>query len=198
MSNNKQTFTIGWMSNDKLYKVNTAESVTIASSTTPDMNVWHCRYWHMNSTSIERLAKNGVVTGMGLDLANADFDMNCEGCALRKKSRYPFPKKSQSKLTRPLELIHSNICGPMTVDSIGGSKYMLTFTDDFTDYVTVFFIKSKAQVLSKCSKYLSTMENKTGSLVESSRVVQDDQVGAQRVGSDNGVEYMSHEFARFC
>ena len=198
MSKDKQTFTIGRVLNDKLFKVNTVESANIASSAKPDMIVWHCRFGHMNSNYLERLIKNELVDGLELNYSNGSFEQNCEACALGKMSRYSFPKKSQSRTSRPLELIHSDICGPMNVDSIGGSKCMQTFTDDFTRYVTAYFIKSKAEVLSKLKEYLSMMKNKTGSHVESLRIAQEDKVSAQKRRSDNGGEYTSCEFARFC
>ena len=58
--------------------------------------------------------------------------------------RIPVPKQSSNKTTQPLELIHSVVCGPMNIDSIGGSKYILTFTDYYTRYVTVYFLKNKS------------------------------------------------------
>ena len=49
----------------------------------------------------------------------------------------------------------------MNVDSVGGSKYVLTFTDDYTGYVTAYFITSKSEVLSKFVEYVTMMENET-------------------------------------
>ena len=163
VSKNQQTVTIGRLLDDKLYRLNTAESANLVSSTKPDLNLWHCRFGHLNVNYIDCLAKKGLVNG--LEYSNGNFDKNCDGCALGKMCRNTFPKKSQTKTSRPLELIHSDVCGPMNVDSIGGSKYMLTFTDDFTRYVTVYFITSKAEVLSKFKEYINMMENKTGSHV---------------------------------
>ena len=74
------------------------------------------------------------------------------------------------------------------VDSTGGSKYMLTFTDDYTRCITVYFITSKAEVLSR------HQDRFTGKEVENfSRKERD-----LKLKSDNGGEYSSHESARFC
>ena len=62
--------------------------------------------------------------------------------------KLPSPKQSVNRASKPLELIHTDLCGPMNVDSIGGSKYMLTFTDDYSRYTTVYFITSKSETLS--------------------------------------------------
>ena len=63
--------------------------------------------------------------------------------------RIPFPKKSDKKTCQPLELVHSDLCEPMNVGSIGGSKNLLILPDDYTRYVTVYFNSSKPEVLSK-------------------------------------------------
>ncbi len=54
----------------------------------------------------------------------------------------------------------------MNVESIGGSKYVLTFTDDYTRYVTVYFLKSKSEVLSKFEEYVNMVENMNGQKVQ--------------------------------
>ena len=72
----------------------------------------------------------------------------------------------------------------MNVDSVGGSKYVLTFTDDYTRYVTAYFIKSKSEVLSKFMEYVTMMENETDLRV-------------QAIRTDNGGEYTSQCFKKF-
>ena len=79
----------------------------------------------------------------------------------REMNRIPFTKKSVKEIHQPLQLVHSDLCGPMNVDSVGGSKYVLTFTDDYSRYVTAYFIKSKSKVLSKFVEYVTMMENET-------------------------------------
>ena len=69
----------------------------------------------------------------------------------------------------------------MNVDSVGGSKYVLTFTDDYTRYVTVYFIKSKSEVLSMFVEYVTMMGNETDLLVRAIR-------------TDNGGEYTAQYF----
>ena len=73
----------------------------------------------------------------------------------------------------------------MNVDSIGGSKYLLTLTDDYTKYVTVYFIRSKSEVLSKFMEYVSRVENETGLRVRA-------------ISTDDGGGYTSQSFNKFC
>ena len=112
--------------------VNTHEEAHIASAASPSLVLWHCRFGE------------------------------CEACTQGKMHRFPFPKTSEKKTSPSLELIHSDLRGPMHLDSIGGTKYVLTLTDDYTRYVKVYFIKSKSKVLSKFVEYVRMAENETG------------------------------------
>ncbi len=69
---------------------------------------------------------------------------SCEGCAQGKQRRDSFLKKSQQK-SELLEVIHSDVCGPMHVYSVGGSRYYVTFIDDYSRYTSVYFIKIKVK-----------------------------------------------------
>ena len=64
--------------------------------------------------------------------------MDCEPCALAKMHRLSFPKLSYNRSQKPMELIHSDLCGPMHIQSQGGSRYFLTFIDDYTRYIFIF------------------------------------------------------------
>ena len=94
--------------------------------------------------------------------------------------------------------MHTDVCGPMNVDSIGGSKYMLTFTDDYTRYITFYFITSKAEVLSKFKEYVNMVENRTGLQVKKLSIFQGKENAVLKLRSDNGGEYNFHEFSQFC
>ena len=100
-----------------------------------------------------------------------------------KMHKNPFPKVSPHRASRPYEIIHSDICGPMQVDSIGGSRYMITFTDDYSRYTVAYFIKKKDEALTKFKEFVNYVENQ--SKVEILR-------------SDNGGEYKSNSFSKFC
>ncbi|CAB4021584.1 Retrovirus-related Pol poly from transposon TNT 1-94, partial [Paramuricea clavata] len=177
-----RTISIGHINDSQLYMVNTEDYAHIATAK-PSLEQWHCRFGHLNFGYVNKLAQGNLVNGM--NYSNGKVSQECEACAQAKMHRIPFPKQSTKKTSRPLELIHSDLCGPMNVDSIGGSKYVLTFTDDHTRYVTVYFLKSKSEVLSKFEEYVTMVENATGLKVQNLR-------------TDNGGEYVSHNFTKFC
>ena len=51
----------------------------------------------------------------------------CESCVLAEHHRESFPRRISYRTKVPLEIVHSDICGPMKTQSLGGSTYLLTF-----------------------------------------------------------------------
>ena len=183
---------------DKLYTVNTIEYAQVSTATcnnASSLAVWHCRLGHLNYTYVNQLKNKEMVDGMNYD-ADTQSQKECEACVLGKMEKKPFHKQSQHRASRPYEIVHSDVCGPMQVESKGGSKYMLTFTDDFSRYTTVYFIKSKSEVLSKFMEYVSSVEKHTGYQIKKLNILAEEDIKVLR--SDNGGEYTSNDFTKFC
>ena len=134
---------------------------------------------------VERLVKDELASGMKYK-AN-DFN-KCEPCILGKMKRASVPKKSESSTSHILELVHTDVCGPFELPSHGGSRYFVSFTDDFSRYTVVYFLKNKSEVFSKFKEYKKMMENSTGGEIKQLNIIR----------SDNGGEYTSTEFKRYC
>lgn len=81
-------------------------------------------------------------------------------------------------------LIHSDLCGPMQNTSFSGSKYLLTFIDDATRMVWVYFLKAKSEVLQTFNRFKNLVENQSNNKIKKLR-------------TDRGSEYLSTEFTRF-
>ena len=111
---------------------------------------------------VSQAAMQNLVTGMDSYPKNQTQDTHCEACTLGKMQKTSCPKLSMHRAEKPLELVHSDLCGPMQVESTGGSRYMLTFIDDYSRYTEVYFLKNKSDVFLKFKEYTSLMENATG------------------------------------
>lgn len=70
--------------------------------------------------------KNGLVTGMDFNEYNEQEIRNCTICKEGKQTRLPFPKNT-SRANNILNLIHSDLVGPMENKSLGGAKYILLY-----------------------------------------------------------------------
>ncbi|UYV69226.1 hypothetical protein LAZ67_6002891 [Cordylochernes scorpioides] len=140
--------------------------------------LWHKRFCHVNNDAIERMAKGELVKG--LEISSMDRSL-CDDCCVAKSTKEPHKPIRNIRSKRPLELVHTDICGPMPVRSIGGSAYFLTFIDDYSRKITLFCLKHKNEVLKHFDSYLARAERETGHKLKVLR-------------SDNGLEYCNHEF----
>ena len=168
----------------KLYVLKIMEDqVNIASEELEsDLFLWHCRLGHLGMDNVIKLANGNMVKGIGH--VSSDSKPFCEGCVMGKQHRCPYPKGISYRAKEPFELIHSDVCGPMSESSIGGSRYYVTFIDDFTRYTCVYFLKNKSEVLDKFKDFHSYATNVSGK-------------GIKVIRTDNGGEYCSTEFESF-
>jgi len=90
--------------------------------------LWHLRFGHLNFQILENLSKRNLVKGLP---RIHHHDQLCEACIFLKNHRIPFVKEPW-RAKFPLELVHTDVFGPMNISSIGGNKYFLTFIDDFS------------------------------------------------------------------
>lgn len=75
---------------------------------------------------------------------------------LGKQHRDEFPRMATWKAKLSLKLVHTNICGPMQIDSNVGNKYFFLFTDDCTRLTWVYFLRYKLGAF-KCFKKVKAM-----------------------------------------
>ena len=108
----------------------------------------------------------------------------CKGCASAKNVKNPFPS-SGSKTEEILELIHSDVCGPMPHASINGYEYYLSFIDDYLRKTWVYFLKTKDEVFVRFKEFKALVENHSKKKIKTLR-------------SDNGGEFTSNEFKDLC
>ena len=77
-----------------------------------------------------------------------------------KNTKKTFPS-SESKEKGILEIIHSDVCGPMSSSSLCGYVYYVSFIDDFSRKTWIHFLKSKDEVFSKFKEFKALIENYT-------------------------------------
>jgi hypothetical protein len=113
---------------------------------------WHVRLRHIGQDKMIRLAREGLLG----PLAKVNLP-TCEHCLAGKSTRKPFGKGI--KVTVPLELIHSDVCGPMNVRAKHGAFYFITFIDDFTRYGHVYLVSHKSEALECFRRFMNLVEN---------------------------------------
>ncbi|KAL6332552.1 hypothetical protein AAG906_008972 [Vitis piasezkii] len=125
--------------------------------------VWHKRYGHFNLKSLRFMQEAGMVEDMPKISVNAQ---TCESCELGKQQRQPFPQNMSKRATHKLELIHSDICGPMSTASLSNNVYFALFIDDLSRMTWVYFLKTKSQVLSVFKSFKKMVETQSGQNVK--------------------------------
>ncbi|CAI5726231.1 unnamed protein product [Peronospora farinosa] len=92
-------------------------------------DLWHARMGHLNKDALEKTQR--VTTG--IPITNFKTKALSSGCLKGKQTVTQFPSHSQTKTSRVLELVHTDLMGPMKTRSIGGAKYVLNFVDDYSN-----------------------------------------------------------------
>ncbi|GAU13002.1 hypothetical protein TSUD_173010 [Trifolium subterraneum] len=103
--------------------------------------LWHCRYGHLSLKGLNVLAKKDMVKGLPLLQESQDI---CNDCVIGKHQRDTIPKSTSWRASEKLELIHSDICGPINPSSNGGCRYFITFTDDYSRKTWTYPLKEKS------------------------------------------------------
>ena len=107
-----------------------------------------------------------------------------KGCAKGKNIKKTFPN-SESKAKGILEVIHSDVCGPMSSSSLSGYVYYVSFIDDFSRKTWIYLLKRKDELFSKFKEFKALVENHIENKIKTFRL-------------DNGKEFTSNEFKDLC
>ena len=96
----------------------------------------------------------------GIQIAIGNFDASkCPRCIIGKSHRAPFPKISETKSSKPLELVHSDVVSPLQTPSIGGSRYFITLKDEYSKRTVMLTMRNKSETFECFKKYINYAEN---------------------------------------
>ncbi len=134
---------------DKLYhldcKPTLAEHATIAQEHSNELDLWDQRLGHIDKQALRDISKKNVMTGIRIHkTATLSF---CEECIEGKMCHRPFKPGGEIHSTRKLQLVYSDVCGPVQTESVGRRRYFVTFIDDFRQCCAVYFMRNKSEVL---------------------------------------------------
>ena len=160
-------------------------SAHVALSAAESPELWHRRYGHLGYDNLAKLAAGKLVTGMNTSAAEfkAAGEKACGTCITSKQHKVPRPTSS-SDTERPLELVHTDVCGPLEVPSLGGSLYLATYLDDHSKLSIVKPVQRKSDVPEVTKEVINFMEKQSGCDLLILR-------------SDNGTEYLNKDLGTF-
>lgn len=171
---------------DSLFHSNRTAAM-ISERKTNELMMWHKRYGHLGHTNLMTIIHNGMVDGMHikpseLSKENREF---CDACIEGKQSRNPFNASGKPRSSRPLELIHTDICGKIKPTTWDNKNYFVTFIDDYTHCTIVHLLKSKDEALNCFKEYEAAATAHFGLKISKLRC-------------DKGGEYISNLLDKFC
>jgi transposase InsO family protein len=168
-----------WLKVQPVLNLHLPQSVADAKAS---IDIWHLRFAHLARDALSRDALQDAVTGM--HISSYEFkDELCHGCQTGKSHRLPFPP-SHKRATKPLEVIHSDLVGPLQSLSIQGNQYFATFLDDFSKAVVVIYMKTKDQFTQAFKYYKAWAEKQLDTPILC-------------LHSDRGGEYINKNLGQF-
>ena len=132
--------------------------------------MWHCRLGHIGVKRMKKLHADGLLESLDA----------CEPCLMSKMTKTPF-SGTMERATDLLEIIHTDVCGPMSIEARGGYHYFLTFADDLRRYGYIYLMKHKSKIFEKFKEFQNDVENHRNKKIKFLR-------------SDREGEYLSYEF----
>lgn len=141
------------------------------------LRTWHEKLAHQNIVQVKKfLSRNNI------EFVD-EKDFQCEACVYGKIHRLPFNQRPE-KSTQCGDIIYTDLCGPMQVNSLGGARYFLLLKDDYSHFRIVHFLRNKSDAASKVMAFVNFVHTQTNHQIKAVR-------------SDNGTEYTNKELIEF-
>ena len=124
---------------NRLYKIliNENSPSCLLSKSEETSWLWHLRLGHVNFQAMKMLSDKGMTRGIPTFVQPKGV---CEGCLLSKQSQTPFPQQSKFAAKDKLELVHADLCGPISPPTPAGNRYFFLLVDDFSRMMWVFLL----------------------------------------------------------
>lgn len=154
-----------------------------ASAAKLSQDSWHRRWAHIGHSTLEEIARKELVNDFDPEIkASGSVKDHCDSCLRGKHARSPFSSTGRTRATKPLELVHADICGPFP-PTREGFRYFLPFLDDHSEYGVVYRLKEKSGAADALKDYHVRAEKHTGQQLKA-------------IQTDNGGEFEG-EFERY-
>ncbi|KAI3714929.1 hypothetical protein L6452_21891 [Arctium lappa] len=151
-----------------------SEKLCLVSLNSEEVWLWHKKFSHLNFSSLDKLVKLNLVKGLPSLKFNKDH--LCSACEMGKMKRSSHKTKSEKNCHRPLHMLHVDLCGPISIQSLAVKKYILVLIDEFSRFTWIEFIRAKSDVPEILIRLLKRLQ-----VLFSSKV--------QKLRSDNGTEF---------
>lgn len=127
---------------NRLYKIvmKDCKTMCLLSKAEEQVWLWHVRLGHVNFQSLCSMSKMEMARGLPKLVQPKAV---CSGCLLAKQTRKMFPSKTEFMAKERLDIIHDDLCGPISPPTPAGNRYVFLLVDDFSRAMSMFLLRSK-------------------------------------------------------
>jgi len=145
--------------------------------------IWHRKLGHIGHKNLKILMK--ISEGINLTTDQLEkMEKVCKICLEAKQTKTKFDN-NRVRAKRPLQIIYTDLYGPISPETWDGYKYFITFLDDFTHFTMVYLVKSKNEVAEKLKGFAQKVEAKWNLKIA-------------KIRCDNGREYINNTVIQWC
>lgn len=169
---------------NRLYKIDieTSKPACLALKVEELSWLWHSRLGHVNFQALTLMHSTQMVCGLP---KFTEPEGVCTDCLMSKQVRSSFPSQSKYCVKQVLELVHGDLCGPISPATSSGNKYFFLLVDDYSRIIWVYLLKSKDEALNAFKKFKTHVEKESDKQVKTLR-------------TDHGGEFCSLDFTKYC
>ena len=160
------------------YRLNTLAQVDVAKNFIPPSDIW---LWHRHLGYVSFGYLKQLFPKLFSESSPSLF--KCETCELAKSHRVTY-LTSLNKSSLPFMLINSDVWGPAKIPTINGSRWFVSFIDDYTRMTWICLMKNKQEV---CSLFKQFYLMVTTQYQSSIRILRTDNIG----------EFINHNLKNF-
>ena len=142
-----------------------------------DFIEYHCSNGHPSDKALSYIARREKVKVYGIQ--------PCISCKESKFTVNINHQSSETSATRPLDILHTDLCGPFSETDRSQFQYFMLIVDEFSHHYDTIMLKKKSQAQQKLINYIKYVCNQTG-------------LSVCKVRSDNGKEYVNELFDTYC
>jgi hypothetical protein len=159
------------------------------------VDLLHRRFGHVDPNKIIQLLRREAVDGLQISRDKLRPMHYCEHCIIAKatqhsmskdKSTAILPSKRVRRINRDkfFEIVHTDLIGPLQVESINGMRYGITFTEVNSRYRWFYPLRSKNDALDALKSFHAEITSQGFNI--------------KILKSDNGGEFTSHAYKSYC
>ncbi|GJR14784.1 putative ribonuclease H-like domain-containing protein [Tanacetum coccineum] len=154
-----------------------------AKATIDESNLWHRRLGHINFKTMNKLVRGNLVRGLPSKLFENDH--TCVACQKGKQHKASYKTKLVSSISQPLQMLHMDLFGPISVRSINHKTYCLVVTDDYSMFSWVSILATKDETSGILKAFITGIENQINHKVKI-------------IICDNGTDFKNNDMNQFC